>query len=265
MSAPVLLDVSGHVATITLNRPDALNAMDVPMAHLFTRHLLEVEANEAVRVLILAGAGRAFLAGGDINTMVGLSSRPAQDRRREFEAIVQAFNPATIIMRRMPQPIIAKVQGVAAGYGVTLIMASDLAVATEDASLSLAYSRIGTTPDGGSTWLLPRLVGAKRAAEIAFFGDKIDAATALSLGFFNRTVPRSELDAAADELASRLASGPSKAYAGIKKLLRLSADNSLETQLQAEAESFAACSGTADFAEAVNAFMEKRKPVFQGA
>ena len=265
MPASILLERSGATATITLNRQEALNAMDVPMAHLFADLLMEAEADDSVRVVVLAGAGRAFLAGGDINTMVELSGRPPEERRRAFEKIVQAFNPATLIIRRMPKPVIARVQGAAAGYGWTLVMACDLAIASEDASFSLAYSRIGTTPDGGATWLLPRLVGSKRAAEFALFADKVDAATALSLGLLNRVVPIGELDGAVSEMTERLTAGPPHAYAGIKRLLRVSDANSFESQIQLEAESFATCAATEDFAEAVNAFMQKRKPAFRGA
>lgn len=264
MTDTVLLDRRDGVATVTLNRPAALNAMDVPMAERLIEILQEIGQDSGTRAVVLAGAGRAFLAGGDINTMVGLSEEPAAARQRAFETIVRAFNPIALLLRRIPQPVIAKVNGAAAGYGLTLVMACDLAIASEAASFSLAYSKIGTTPDGGASWLLPRAVGMKKAAELALFGDRIDAAEALALGLVNRVVPATELDQAVEAMAQRLASGPIIAHAGIKRLLTASETSAFESQLEAEAESFGRCAATEDFAGAVQAFMAKRQPEFKG-
>jgi 2-(1,2-epoxy-1,2-dihydrophenyl)acetyl-CoA isomerase len=159
---------------------------------------------------------------------------------------------------------VAQVHGAVAGFGMSLLMACDLAVAADDSYYTLAYILIGTSPDGGSTYGLPRIVGMKKAMEIALLGDRFDAATAERLGFVNRVVPAAELAGAARTLAQRLAAGPALAYAGTKRLLQQSLNSTLETQLQAEAESFARCASGPDFKEGVMAFVEKRKPNFKG-
>jgi 2-(1,2-epoxy-1,2-dihydrophenyl)acetyl-CoA isomerase len=264
MTESILLERQNGVATVTLNRPAALNAMDVPMAERLIEVLQEIERDSSLRAVILTGAGRAFLAGGDINTMVGLSQESPAVRQRAFEGIVRAFNPIALLLRRLPQPVIARVNGAAAGFGLTLVMACDLAIASQDANFSLAYARIGTTPDGGASWFLPRAVGAKRAAELALFGDRIDASEALALGLVNHVVPAQELEQAVDAMAQRLTEGPTIAHTGIKRLLNASETNALESQLEAETSSFARCAATSDFAEAVQAFMTKRQPEFKG-
>ncbi|HLJ19476.1 MAG TPA: enoyl-CoA hydratase-related protein, partial [Stellaceae bacterium] len=159
---------------------------------------------------------------------------------------------------------IAAVHGAVAGIGMSLVLAADLAIATEDARFTLAYCHLGTSPDGGSTFFLPRTLGMKRAMEVALLGDRLDARTALAWSLVNWVVPTAELSERTMELAHRLAAGPAQAYAGTKRLLGQSLASSLETQLQAEAESFARCAGTEDFVEGVAAFIGKRPPKFSG-
>jgi 2-(1,2-epoxy-1,2-dihydrophenyl)acetyl-CoA isomerase len=262
MNEAVLYAVGDGVATITLNRPKVLNALDGPMAEGLAEALYAAERDAGVRAVLLAGAGGGFMAGGDIKTFHGWLETPKAEISGRFERLIHAFHQTLILMRRLPKPIVARVHGPVAGAGMSLLMACDLAVAAEDAFFTLAYCHLGTSPDGGSTWFLPRHVGMKKAAEIALLGGRFGAAEALSLGFVNAVVPASELEARAAALAQRLAAGPRAAYAATKRLLQQSVNTSFESQLQAEAEAFAGCTATDDFAEGVRAFIEKRPPRF---
>jgi 2-(1,2-epoxy-1,2-dihydrophenyl)acetyl-CoA isomerase len=264
MSEAVLLTIDGPIATVTLNRPEAYNALNAAMTEGLNDILPKVERNEAIKVVILAANGPAFMAGGDIKHFATAMSLPQEDKRGMFERTVQGVHPIVTSLRRMPKPVIAQVQGAAAGFGMSLLMSCDLAIASDDSYYTLAYCHIGTSPDGGSTFGLPRIVGSKKAMEIALLGERFDAATAERLGLVNRVVPAADLASATLKLAQRLAAGPSLAYAGTKRLLQQSLNSSLETQLQNEAESFALCAASADFQEGVTAFIEKRKPVFTG-
>jgi 2-(1,2-epoxy-1,2-dihydrophenyl)acetyl-CoA isomerase len=264
MTEAVLLTIDGPIATVTLNRPEAYNSLNAEMTEALNQILPKVERNPAVKVVILTGNGPAFMAGGDIKHFAKAIHMPPEDKRGTFERTVQAVHPIVTSLRRMPKPVIAQVHGAVAGFGMSLLMSCDLALASDDSYYTLAYCHIGTSPDGGSTFGLPRLVGAKKAMEIALLGDRFDAATAEKLGLVNRVVPAAELAGATQKLAQRLASGPSLAYAGTKRLLQQSINSSLETQLQAEAESFALCAASADFQEGITAFIEKRKPNFRG-
>ena len=167
-------------------------------------------------------------------------------------------------MRRMPKPVIASVQGAAAGAGASIALASDLVIASEDAFFTLAYCRIGTSPDGSATFQLPRTVGIKKAMEITLLGDRFNAQTAKEWGLINFVVPTAGLEEETDKLAQRLANGPTYVYGKSKALLYRSMESQFESQLQAEAESFADCASRADFREGVTAFIEKRKPTFTG-
>ena len=264
MSEAVLLTIDGPIATVTLNRPEAYNSLNAEMTEALNRILPKVERNDAVKVVILNGNGPAFMAGGDIKHFAKAMSLPQDEKRGTFERTVQGVHPIVTSLRRMPKPVIAQVHGAAAGFGMSLLMSCDLALASDDSYYTLAYCHIGTSPDGGSTFGLPRLVGAKKAMEIALLGERFDATTAEKLGLVNRVVPADQLAAATLKLAQRLAAGPSLAYAGTKRLLQQSLNSTLETQLQAEAESFAHCASGSDFQEGVTAFVEKRKPTFTG-
>jgi 2-(1,2-epoxy-1,2-dihydrophenyl)acetyl-CoA isomerase len=262
MEDPVLLRIEGAVATITLNRPKVLNALDATMVDGLAAAIERVGSAPEVRVVVLAGAGAGFMAGGDIRGFKDVMHLPPAEKRVYFERFIHRVHPTIIAMRRLPVPIIARVHGAVAGIGMSLMLACDLAIAAEDAIFTLAYCHLGTSPDGGSTYFLPRHVGSKKAMEIALLGDRFDAATALHLGLINTVVPAAELDGRTTALAARLARGPAAALAATKRLLNQSGGSTIETQLQAEAENFAACAATPDFAEGVAAFIAKRPAQF---
>lgn len=260
----VLLAIDGGIATVTLNRPQALNALDLAMADALRDATERVESDAAVRVVVLQGAGAHFMAGGDIKWFHTMLDAPAAERRSRFERLIAEVHGSVLRLRRMGKPVVAGVHGAVAGFGLSLMNACDLAVAADDAYFTLAYCHIGTSPDGGATYGLPRLVGAKQAMEIALLGDRFDARRALELGLVNRVVPAADLAAETRRLAERLAAGPTAAYAKTKRLLNEAVNRTLAEQLLAEQDSFAASTMTADFAEGVRAFVEKRKPKFSG-
>jgi len=264
MPDTVLSARQGPIVAVTLNRPKSLNALDGEMLDALQDMFTRLEADLSVRAVVIRGAGDHFMAGGDIKFFHQSLDLPPEERRRRYELFVGRVHPTVTSIRRMRAPVIASVRGAAAGFGLSLVMACDLALASEDAYFTLAYSLIGTSPDGSGTYHLPRTVGIKRAMEIALLADRFDAKKALELGLINRVVPAAELDAATAALAERIAAGPTNAYGATKRLLNRSLANTLEAQLQAEAESFAACAATEDFKEGIRAFVEKRQARFKG-
>jgi 2-(1,2-epoxy-1,2-dihydrophenyl)acetyl-CoA isomerase len=261
----VIYGSAGGITTITLNRPPALNALNAQMVADLAEAVRQAEADDA-RVVVVNGAGGHFMAGGDIKWFKDqIDAEPDKAViKREFEAFIHPVHEVITAMRAMPKPIVAAVQGACAGFGVSLASACDLVIAADDAFFTLAYCHIGVSPDGGSTYALPRAVGLKRAFEIALLGDRFDAATAKAAGLINQVVPAAELEGAVAKLAGRLANGPTHAYGNTKALLNASLGATLAEQLDAEAKSFADCAATVDFAEGVTAFVDKRPPSFSG-
>jgi len=256
----VLLAREGGVATITLNRPQALNALDHDLTVGLRDGVLAAEHDPSVRCVVLRG-GEHFMAGGDLKWFRTLvEDRSSAENRIRFEALIHEVHTVILALRRMPKPVVASVRGAVAGFGMSLMMACDLALAADNAYFTLAYPLIGTSPDGGSTFALPRIVGQKKAMEIALLGERFDAATAERLGLVNHVVPKEKLEAETAKLALRLANGPTAVYARTKALLNGSLNASLESQLQREAEAFAQSASEPDFREGLAAFIEKRKP-----
>src|SRR6516164_3252719 len=266
MSEPVVLSrAENGICVITLNRPAALNALDHDLTVGLRDAVFAAEHDHGIRCVVLRG-GSHFMAGGDLkwfDTMI--EGRSAAERTVLFQKLVHDVHAIVLSLRRMQKPVIASVRGAAAGFGLSLMLACDLAVAAEDAYFTLAYCLIGTSPDGGSTFALPRIVGSRRAMELALLGDRFDAAAAERLGLVNRVVPKAALEAETMKLAARLAAGPTAVYGRTKALLNASLASSLESQLQREAEAFAQSAAEPDFAEGLRAFTQKRKPVFKGA
>ena len=258
----LLLEREGPVTILTLNRPKALNALDRELASALRDAVLAAEADPEVRCLVIRG-GAHFMAGGDLRWFAQqIAGRSTEERKQMFLQFIAEAHKIVAGLRRMPKPVLASVRGAAAGFGLSLALACDMVLAADDAYFTLAYSLIGASPDGGSTFALPRSVGAKKAMEIALLGERFDASTAERLGMVNRVVPAASLEAETLELAQRLAAGPARAYARTKALLNVALGASLESQLEREAESFAQCAAEPDFAEGLAAFLEKRKARF---
>ncbi|MBI2902156.1 MAG: enoyl-CoA hydratase/isomerase family protein [Candidatus Methylomirabilis oxyfera] len=256
----LICTVKGHVATITMNRPDRYNALSIRMIEEFLEVISACEENPDVRAVILTGAGTAFCAGGDVKEFAERLEAISRHLRR----LLTFFHGAISRMNRMSKPVIAAVNGVAAGAGMSLAMACDLAVAAESARFVMAYSKIGATPDGSSTYFLPRLVGLRRALELTYTNRALTAREAETWGLVNRVVPDAELPASVNALAAELAAGPTMAFGRAKRLFLMSEHESLETQMENETQLIAMSSKTADFREGVKAFAEKRRPIFRG-
>ncbi len=264
MPDSILLERAGPVATLTLNRPDALNTLDFAMMEALVSHTAALAADQSLRCVVLKGAGRHFMAGGDLRTFAEMLPLPGMERKARFTALIGRLHAAIENLQRMPHPVVASVHGAVAGFGLSLMNACDLAIAADDAFFASAYRHIGLTPDGGGSYTLPRVVGVKKAMEIMLLGERFDAQQALALGLVNRVVPLAELDAATAVVVNALVAGPRLATANAKRLLNQSLGNTLSGQLNAEAESFGACTADDDFVEGIRAFVEKRPPRFGG-
>ena len=254
---PLLLERHGAVATLRFNRPEALNAIDVPMANAFLAAVQSIAADPGVRAVVLRGNGRGFMAGGDLATLRADPVQGAID-------ILTPLNAALQLLAQMNAPVIAQVHGAAAGAGLSLVLMVDYVIAAEGTRFNLAYINLGTSCDVGASWALPRIVGVRQALEIALLGEAFTADDALRLGLVNRVVPGAELDSATTALAQRLASGPTLAYGAMKRLMRASMDHTLPEQLAAEKGAFVHCAGTEDFRAGVEAFHQRQSPQFVG-
>ena len=260
MSELVLLAVDEGVATLSFNRPQVFNAMDAEMMIQFRTAAEQVQRDSAVRAVVLRGEGKAFLAGGD----VGLFHQRIQELPDMIVRWGREMHFAILALRRADKPVLASVHGACAGAGFSILCAADLAVAADNAYFSLAYTKIGASPDGGSTHFLPRLVGYKKAMELTLLADRFDANKARDLGLVNWVVPADQLTPETQRIARELARGPTVAYGEAKRLMNQSLDRSIDTQMEEELAAFARCARTHDLAEGVAAFVEKRKPAFEG-
>lgn len=260
----LLYDVKNGVAYLTMNRPEVRNALSSEMRIEIHKRLEQVDGDDQVRCVVLRGAGKHFLAGGDISMFLEHVEQTSDIRRAHFTNRIQYLHPIMYLMRRIRKPILASVQGAAAGAGVSLALSCDLVMASEEAFFTLSYTGIGCSPDSSASFQLPRVVGTKKAMEMALLAERYSASEVADMGMINWVVPGDELEKRTCKLAERIAAGPTQAYANTKRLIWQSLGNSLETQLQQEAESFGDCTATDDWVEGINAFNEKRRPVFRG-
>jgi 2-(1,2-epoxy-1,2-dihydrophenyl)acetyl-CoA isomerase len=257
----VLIERDGGAATLTLNRPQARNAFDKALVADLNAALDDVARDDAVRAVVLTGAGQSFSAGADLKA--GFDPTP-QGHPDVQTALVDGYHPIIEAIRTMPKPVVAAVNGAAAGIGCSMALACDLVVAAESAFFLLAFVNIGLVADGGSSLLIPERAGFARAAEMALLGERIPAAKALEWGLINRVVGDGELAGHARQLAARLAQGPTRSYAGTKRQLNAWLYGRMREQLELEAAIQQELAATHDFAEGVQAFVEKRPPRFHG-
>ncbi|MBL8398316.1 MAG: enoyl-CoA hydratase [Candidatus Accumulibacter sp.] len=258
----IIYQVRERVATLTLNRPQSLNALNESMINDLGEATSLAMHDPEVRAVLINGAGNHFMAGGDLAWFREQLSLAPAERLARFDSIIAAVHASILRLKDMPKPVVGAVHGAVAGFGMSLMLACDLVLAADNAYFTLAYSNIALSPDGGSTWSLPRQVGLKQAMEIALLGERLTAARALELGLINRLLPVDELAGESLALAQRLAAGPTLALARTKRLLNQSLDQTLPSQLLAEQRAFAACGAETDFDEGLAAFFARRKPVY---
>jgi 2-(1,2-epoxy-1,2-dihydrophenyl)acetyl-CoA isomerase len=269
MSDTVLYEVDGNVAVMTLNRPESLNAMSGEMLETMFAIGEKAAADPNVRCLVITGAGRAFCAGGDVKGMAQPSigprreSAPASPLVSRVEVLRQQEEISRLLYE-MPKPTIAAVNGAAAGAGLSVALAADLRIASDQARLGTAFARVGFSGDFGGTWLLQRLIGPARAKELYFLAEMLDAQRALELGLVTKVVPAAQLMDETMALARRLAAGPTLAFGRMKENFAFGATSTLDAALTKEAENMIASGQTEDHRGAALAFVEKREPVFHG-
>jgi 2-(1,2-epoxy-1,2-dihydrophenyl)acetyl-CoA isomerase len=254
----------GGAARITLNRPDALNAWNRRLGLDLRAAVEAVAEDDAVRAVLVTGAGRAFSSGADLKDLSAQDERTASGRPDVYKVLTERYHPIITAVREMPKPVVAAVNGPAVGIGLSLALAADLVVARESAYFLLAFVNIGLVPDGGSSLFVPTRVGMARAAEMALLGERVSAPQALEWGLINRVAPDDEFDAVVEGLLARLAAGPTAAYAGTKRQLNHWLYNRMQEQLELEAQVQRESAESADFAEGVMAFAQKRPAEFSG-
>jgi len=251
------LDKEGGVAILTLNRPEKLNAISIPMVESLQRALDDVGKDNNLKVLIMTGAGRGFCTGMDVTAF-------SQVEEKSLQEVGDLMRNFTFPLYNLPQPTIAAINGVIVGAGLSIAMLCDLRIASEKATFTTGYARVGLIPDIGATYTLPRIVGTAKALELMITSDTFDAAEAQQMGLLSRVVPEADLMTAARELADKIAKGPSVAIKLMKQAVRRGIHNSLEQQIEFECFADYICFRTEDHKEAVNSFLEKREPVFTG-
>jgi 2-(1,2-epoxy-1,2-dihydrophenyl)acetyl-CoA isomerase len=256
----VIYEVKDAVATVTLNRPEAYNALNLTLGRELFQAVLEADEDRAVRCIVITGTGRAFCAGGDVKDFAEAGDRTGL----VMKELTTYLHGAVSRLARAKKPAIMGVNGVAAGGGMSLALGGDLVVAAESAKFTMAYSKIAASPDGSSTYFLPRLIGLRRALELHYTNRTLSAREAMEWGLVNRVHPDAEFPGALSALARELAQGPTLAFGRAKQLFHQSTQESLETQMELEAQAIADSSRTEDFRAGVNAFTRKQPVTFQG-
>jgi 2-(1,2-epoxy-1,2-dihydrophenyl)acetyl-CoA isomerase len=262
VAAPVLLESrEGSIVTLTMNRPDRLNALNNDLSTALNDSISRIASDHTIHVVILTGEGRAFCAGGDL-AVIGKGRASGNDA--ELAPLLRSGMQAVLKIRTMPQPVIAAVNGAAAGAGMNLALAADIRIAAEDAVFGQNFAKVGLFPDYGGTYFLPQLVGRAKAAELFYTGDMIDAKTALRLGIVNHIFPAERLLAETQSLAARIATGPQVAIRAVKQTIFARDKEALVAALDKEVEHQLKCFHSHDCQEGIRAFLEKRPPSFRG-
>lgn len=258
----VLLETKHEgIATLVMNRPDRLNALNNELAMSLNDALARIAADDSIRVVVLTGTGRAFCAGGDL-ALIGQGR--ASGQTQSLEPLLRSGMQAVLKMRVMPQPVIAAINGAAAGAGMNIALAADIRIAAEEATFGQNFAKVGLFPDFGGTYFLPQLVGPAKAAELFYTGDMIDARTALRLGIVNQVAPAAQLEAEVKLLAQKIMQGPPVAIRAVKKILFGSEKEKLAAALEHEVQEQVRCYLSEDCSEGIRAFFEKRPPKFRG-
>lgn len=260
-SEPVLVDVIDGVATVQLNRPDAMNSLDMSTKDAFLAALRQVASDPSSRCVVLRGSGRAFCVGQDLKEHIGLVS---EDRWSLKRAVHEHYNPIVTLIATMNKPVIAAINGVAAGAGAAFAFASDVRIMVDTGGMNLAFSAIALSCDSGSSWSLPRLVGIAKAKDLLFFPRTVGAQECLELGLVNRLVSAEEFDAVVTDLAASLAKGPTLSYGAMRRAIAFSAGHDFVTSLANEEEMMHETGLSDDHMAAVEAFLAKQKPDYQG-
>jgi 2-(1,2-epoxy-1,2-dihydrophenyl)acetyl-CoA isomerase len=258
MKEPVTLEVRDRIAYLTLNRPEAANALNPEVIHAFRDAAESLDERDAVGAVLFTGAGKHFSVGGDLRFM----HDAGDDVADAVYGLASTMHAGILALAELDAPVISVVRGAAAGGGMSLAIAADLVLAAESAHFTVAYTAIGFSTDGGASWNLPRIVGQRKAMELALLNERLSAAKAAELGLVTRVIADDALDAEADALAKRLAAGPIGAHGAIKRLLRFSSTSPFGQQLEDEARTIAGLSAAPDGREGVLAFLDKRAPHF---
>jgi 2-(1,2-epoxy-1,2-dihydrophenyl)acetyl-CoA isomerase len=259
---PVNYTVADGVATIALNRPDAMNSLDLATKEALKSAVTTAAEDDAARCVVLTGSGRAFCVGQDLKEHIALLRDGTSDSL--FQTVPDHYNPIVTALATMPKPVVAAVNGVAAGAGASLAFACDFRILADTAGFNLAFTGVALSCDTGASWTLPRLVGRSKAIELMYFPRTLDAAECLETGIATKVVPAADLDAEVADLAARLASGPTVAFGAIRRSVAFSAGNSFEESVAFEAEMMALTGATRDHDHAVSSFVAKEKPSFEG-
>ena len=257
----VLLDIADDIATVTLNRPQVLNALDLPMAEALVRAIQTCMEDRRIRAVILTGVGRGFCAGGDMKA-AWMHIRAGGDPRHFFRDLTIPLHRAITDLRLLERPVVAAINGAVGGAGLSLAAACDLRLVADSAKFKQAYTSMGLVPDGGWTAMIPAIIGSTKASELLLLDPVLDAQEAFALGLVHEVLPEDELCERAREVAARLAAGPATAFAGAKALLNASLFPVMESQLERERQRIIEQGGTEDFLEGLSAFVEKRSPRF---